>query len=392
MSSRYYRSCIVPAVMAAFLVSSCAPFMVRNYSGGADSQPVKILVLKTSGSVTLSSRSAFSINRNAVPQSASDSMNTSCTLNPGSVNGSITVNPGHDPLMVNGQAYRGSFMIRSHNHVLQVINILTVDEYLLSVVPGEIPANWEKDSLMAQAIAARTFTYYHLYATHDKNKSYDLDATAATQVYRGVADEKPQTTGAVRETSGQVMVYGAKPILSYFHSTCGGKTIDDRYVWEKSHLPYLKGTTCGFCNDSTKFSWKSILNLAEIRAGLSKKHSDLGTIRTISFKKKDDRVVEVLIHHSRGTIRMNGNNFRLMFPPEKIRSLYFTSKNENNCLVLTGHGWGHGVGLCQWGARGMALRGYGYKDILRHYYLGVKITDIGNSYIASKDKNSINCQ
>jgi stage II sporulation protein D len=392
MRSRYHKSHIALVLMSSFMISSCAPFMVRDYQGDADNHPVKILVLKTSGSVTISSRKAMYVYRNDTLVGNDTLSGLSLNFNPDNVKSAINVEPGNEPVMVNGQPYRGSLIIRRHNDGLMIINVLPIDEYLMSVVPGEIPANWDKEALRAQAVAARTFTYYHIKTSHSKFSAYDLDATVATQVYRGIIDEKPQTTEAVKDTSGQIMVYEDKPILSYFHSTCGGKTIDDRYVWEKSHLPYLQGITCGFCNDSTRYSWESKLHLAEIHAAMLKKYPAMGAIRAISFKKKDDRVVEVLINNSRGTIRMNGNNFRLMFSPEKIRSLYFTSKKDSDGLVLKGHGWGHGVGLCQWGARGMAMRGYSYREILSHYYMGVKIASVRNSYIASKHKNLFNYQ
>ncbi len=387
------RTSSIGLIMASVLmISSCSPFLLRDYRGDADNHRVRVLIARTSGAVTVTSRSAMKLHRNGSPVDAAVSSGTSCTYTPGMIIGDVSIEPGTDPIHVNGQPYRGSMLLRRHNESIQVINLLTVDEYLLSVVPGEIPANWDRESLKAQAVAARTFTYYHLASGKNRDAIYDLDATAATQVYRGMIDEKPQTTEAVRATAGQIMVYDGRPILAYFHSTCGGKTVDDRYVWAQSSMPYLQGTTCGFCNDSTKYKWETTLDLAEIRSCLTKKYPSMGSIRAISFMKKDDRVVEVVIRHAGDTIRMNGNSFRLLFPPEKIRSLYFTSKKVNDRLALKGHGWGHGVGLCQWGARGMAMRGYDYRNILRHYYTGVTIGSVRTSYIAVKQRPSSACQ
>ncbi len=386
MLVQFRTYCVGLVMITAFMIGSCAPLMLRDYRGDADNYPVRIQIVRAA-TVTISSSSPMKIYRNGEPVNPSAANDMSYTYTSGMISGTLKIKPGDGPLHVNGKPYRGSIIIRRQNEALQVINVASIGEYLLSVVPGEIPANWDRESLKAQAVAARTFTYYHLKSENDPDQAYDLDATAATQVYRGMADEKPQTTEAVRATAGQVMVFDGRPILSYFHSTCGGKTVDDRYVWEKSNLPYLQGVKCGFCNDSTKYRWESTLSLAEIRSNLIKKHPQVGTIRGISFRKKDDRVVEVVITHTLGTIRMNGNNFRLLFQPEKIRSLYFNSRKETGGLVLKGHGWGHGVGLCQWGARGMAMRGYDYKDILRHYYAGVSIQNIKTAYIAAKQKN-----
>ena len=144
-----------------------------------------------------------------------------------------------------------------------IVNILKIDEYLLGVVPCEIPSGWEMEALKAQAVAARTYAYYHLIYKRKKGSLYDLDATTNSQVYRGIADEKERTTEAVVATSGEIISYNSMPIISYFHSTCGGKTIDDKYVWTKNDLVYLKGVTCGYCEASTKYTWESKMSLEE---------------------------------------------------------------------------------------------------------------------------------
>ncbi len=386
---KLYRLLTGQAVLLTILLVACSSSIIRHY-GDYDSQTVKILIMKTKDKFTISSRGSIKVNNKQAVTVNKD--RSRVTANPRTMEGTIAIETENEPLLLNGIAYRGSILIKTINGTAFIINILTIDEYLISVVPGEIPANWEMEALKAQAIAARTFTHYHVSTQKKRDAIYDLDATAASQVYRGMSDEKPQTTAAVRATSGLVMVYDEKPILAYFHSTCGGKTIDDSHVWEKSRHPYLQGRKCGFCNDSTKYEWESELTLDEIRNCLMKKFPAMGSIRAILFKKKDDRVVEVVINHGNGSSRMSGNNFRLLFPTEKIRSLYFISKKIKNGLALKGHGWGHGVGLCQWGARGMAQSGYNCREILKHYYTGVKIASIKNTCVASKSRNNATYQ
>jgi stage II sporulation protein D len=380
--------CSTYLLIIFFFFSSCAPFMLnKHYSGQTDTAIVRVLLLKTKASFTISSESPISISGATEQIITHDNPSNNITLNPDKIVENIKIEPGNSPLVINGQPYRGSVELRCVNGTAYVINILKIDEYLVSVVPGEIPATWEDEALKAQAVAARTYTYYHIITNRKSPALYDLDATTNSQVYKGIIDEKPRTSEAVLTTAGEIIIYDERPILSYFHSTCGGKTIDDKYVWNTSHLPYLHGVTCGFCNDSTKYTWESRLSLEEIQDNLSKKYRTIGSIRNISFRKIDDRVAEVYIQHSRGNLKITGNNFRLLFPPEKVRSLYFTSKKFNAGLILTGHGWGHGVGMCQWGARGMALRGYRYQEILKHYYTDVIITSIRNRYVASKMKD-----
>jgi stage II sporulation protein D len=232
-------------------------------------------------------------------------------------------------------------------------------------------------------VASRTFAYHRIIEARKRTSNYDLDATVLSQVYRGIAKEKPSTNHAVETTSGEVILHGGGPILSYFHSTCGGKTVNDRYVWKTSDKPYLEGVRCGFCGGSTRFTWESKLSLDEIRSRLATRHGAIGAIRSISFSRKDDRVTSVTIKHGGGVVKLTGNDFRLLFPGDTIQSLYFTSKKVKGGLVLQGNGWGHGVGMCQWGARGMAQKGYGYKRILNHYYSGVRIGRIGRDHGAS---------
>ena len=306
------------------------------------------------------------------------------TVNP------ILVEPVASFVEINGRPFRGSIEVHQRNSLLYIINIVKLDDYLLSVVPGEIPANWEGEALKAQAVAARTYIYYHLIENRGRGIGlFDLDAGIYAQVYRGTVVERPETSNAVMKTAGEIIVYKNMPIISYFHSTCGGKTIDGRYVWHRNDLEYLRGVTCNYCRDSTKYAWEAQLTIEEMKSLLQKKYGPMGAINSINFKKKEGRVVDVTVMHAKGRLTIPGNTFRLSIPDDKIRSLYFTSKKISSGLILTGHGWGHGVGMCQWGARGLAKKGYGYKNILKFYYTNVAIASIGNTDIASKIMPSI---
>jgi stage II sporulation protein D len=383
-------SCLCALVL---LTSSCAHLSLKDiFSGNADGTSIRVLILKSKESVTITGASPLGISGYHARPGVNGASADSITIKPGTISGVVSIKTDSPPLIVNGRPYRGSVEVRTAGGILQVINILKMDEYLVSVVPGEIPAGWEEEALKAQAVAARTFAYYHLINGRAKPGSYDMDATVSSQVYRGMADEKQKTTDAVMATAGEVIVYDDRPIIAYFHSTCGGKTTEDTRVWNKKHLPYLQGVTCGFCKDSTKFKWQSRLSLDDIRMGLSRKYRGIGAIHGISFRKKNDRVVDVSIRHSKGLLKISGNNFRLLFATDRVRSLYFTSKKISNGIELSGHGWGHGVGMCQWGARGMALKGYSYRDILKHYYTSVDVSGIKSGNVASKSKDNYDSQ
>lgn len=359
-------------VLMCMLWVSCAPYGMSGRQGrGADDIIVRVLIDKTRGrSVIDSERPMRIISHNGSTSTARGAI----VLDAQSTAEKMVVEPGAGPLRYNGAPYRGSIEIRPSEGKILVINRVTVREYLMSVVPGEIPSKWGREALKAQAVAARTYCYNHLYHADGRHTLYDLSSTTDSQVYRGMSVETPETTEAVVETDGEIMTYGDRPIVAYFHSTCGGKTSDAKFVWEHSDLPYLRSVECGYCTASPKFVWETSLSREEIRAALTRRYPNISSIKGISLKKKHGRVVAVSVRHSRGTLILRGNEFRLLFQPDRIKSLMFSSRVSGRDLNISGRGWGHGVGMCQWGAKGMAERGFSYREILAHYYTGVNLS------------------
>jgi stage II sporulation protein D len=280
----------------------------------------------------------------------------------------------NNEIIVNGIQVRGMIQLLPVVGKIQVVNVLKMNEYLYGVLPYEIMSGWPIEALKAQAVAARTYAYYHIM----KNNStyYDLDASTNFQVYKGTVSETDTTNKAVDSTSGIIMVYNSIPILAYFHSTCGGRTADDRFVWKGEDLPYLTSVNCSYCKNSPFYGWQVNISLDEIYEALLKKYKTVGQIRAITLGREDNRVSNIKIEHANGIIRMTGNDFRMMFEAKKIKSLYFEAKQTRNGLILNGHGWGHGVGMCQWGAKEMAGQGKNFYDILRFYYRGISVVSI----------------
>ena len=290
-------------------------------------------------------------------------------------------------IYVDNIGYRGKIELHNVFGKIHVINILSIEEYLYSVVPSEMPASWNNEALKSQAIASRTYSYYFILKNKDKN-IYDLDATTNFQVYKGISAETKSSIEAVDKTSGIIMTYNSEPIIAYFHSTSGGKTSDDRDVWPDSNLPYLKSVECSYGKDSPHYEWKTTLSMNEITSALNKKYKSIGQITKISFKKHNDRVVEVTVQHNNGSVTLTGNEFRLLMNPQKLKSTYITIKKENDQFLINGKGWGHGIGMCQWGAKGRGEHGFKYEDILKYYYKDVKFTKINNNYLA-QEKGSL---
>ncbi|HQO04226.1 MAG TPA: SpoIID/LytB domain-containing protein [Spirochaetota bacterium] len=367
-------------LVTVILVSSCTPsreYLIRNqHQISSMSQEVRVLITKTSDNIIVSSSSKIRISDKKTGKITYNDSGNKIIFRPEKINAPVMIESWNEPLRINGNPYRGYLELHNVLGKMYVVNVLKMDEYLYGVVPAEMPVSWNAEALKAQAIAARTYAIYHI--ERNKNALYDLDATTKFQVYNGFSVEDTRTNHAVQSTSGEIGVFKHKPILSYFHSTCGGTTINDKYVWEGNDLPYLEGIRCPFCKESPKYSWHDDLSVDEIKHALRKEYNEISRIKGVSFKKINGRVVSVVVRHDNGRIKLTGNQFRLLVSPRRIRSLYFTAKKTKQGLAFNGHGWGHGVGMCQYGAKGMAEKGVQYKDILKYYYTGIDIVNINN--------------
>jgi stage II sporulation protein D len=367
------------------IFSFCSPsrnYLLKQNATGVDKLFIRILLKKTDGRVLVSSKTKLKIKDNKTGIILYNDRGKDIYYQPEQIINPVAIESLESPIIIDNERYRGSIEIHNILGKIQVINILQINEYLYSVVPGEIISTWEMEALKAQAVAARTYTYHHLVS--NKKAIYDLDNSSNFQVYKGIAVEKESTNRAVDETSGKIALYFGKPIIAFFHSTCGGKTMDDKFVWNGEGQEYLKSVICPYCKESPYFNWEEKITLYEIKDYLGKKYKGIGQITGVSFQRKEDRVVSTVVHHKNGIVKLTGNELRLLFPEKKIKSLFFTAKKVKDGLILTGHGWGHGVGMCQWGAKGMAEKGADYKSILRYYYKGISISDFGQRDYAGR--------
>lgn len=273
---------------------------------------------------------------------------------------------------IDQQSYRGFFMISSTAEGLDAVNHVMVEEYLYGVVPREMSPDWSEHALMAQAVAARTYALY----IREKNrmKPYDLEAGTASQVYGGYSAETEWTNNAVDATKGQVMTYDGKLIIAYFHSDSGGHTEDAGNVW-RVELPYLKGIPDRFGGNCVKTGWEYFLSYDAASALLKKSGFNVGKIHrlTADGKSRSGRTLSIRIFSDRGRFAMTSNNFRISIGADKIKSSCFDVIPQFHGILFKGKGYGHGVGMSQWGAYQMAQTGFVYPAILNHYYQGIKI-------------------
>jgi stage II sporulation protein D len=297
----------------------------------------------------------------------------------------------------NGKRYRGEIAITATDSGMLVVNVLSMNDYLRGVVPLEIgnrtPAEFA--AVQAQAVAARTYAYKHL----TSSRAFDMYATVQDQVYGGVDAEKPQSDSAITTTADVVVLYNGQPITTPYHSTCGGSTAAVSEVWyDQPDQPYLRpvsdkipGTNNYYCDPSPRFSWTQNYDATSLRAVIEKylatytnaPKDGVGRITDISEQGRtpSGRVAALAVQTDRGSYTLRGNDIRFVLRDPKgaiLNSTSFTftretSGGEVSSLTVNGRGYGHGIGMCQWGAIGRARAGQNYRTILETYYPGTTI-------------------
>ncbi len=280
-------------------------------------------------------------------------------------------------MSIDRRRYRGDVVIHATSGGFDVVNYVPLEEYLYGVVPKEMSHKWSKDALMAQAVASRTYVLY--VKNKNRDKPYDVEATTASQVYGGYDAETSASNSAVNATRGQVMTYNGNLIIAYFHANSGGYTEDAKNVWS-AELPYLKGIPDRFSERVPGGSWECFLSFEEVGRRLNKYGIDVGRIRALepAGVSRSGRTLQLKVVSDKGTYAFKSNNFRIKIGETKLKSTRFRIRSHGHGFWIRGSGYGHGVGMSQWGANRMAQSGYKYEDILQHYYRGVDIVELSS--------------
>jgi stage II sporulation protein D len=327
---------------------------------------------------------------------------------------------------INGLTYRGDIEVLRHDSSdMTIINVLPLEQYLYGVVPCEIEASAHPEAIKAQAVAARTYTmnnmgkYSHI--------GFDLSNTTYCQVYKGYSKEDSRVIQAVDETIGKVVTYDGKTAQVFYFSSSGGRTEDAKNVWG-SDIPYLKSVEDKYeSGNSWNYTWEATYTAEQIKKAMLSRNYDLGNILGVEITKVSEsgRVTELTIYGTKGQriftnsatrsvlSQLNSQWYRIETDADvyvvgennedmkkinlsnkkavsssgvqdiqiqagKMTAISAGGKIETVSVVPTtykflGRGWGHAVGMSQEGAKGMALAGYNYEDILRHYFQGTQV-------------------
>lgn len=271
--------------------------------------------------------------------------------------------------------YRDEVLIyRNPKGSLDVINRLSLDDYLKGVIPFEGNPNWSLESLKAQAIASRTFALSKMIVQRDGE--YDVTAGVMSQVYAGKQIENARTNEAVEATRGEVLLYKGKLFPGYYHSTCGGATAAADLVWRVKPLAPLGGVECKFCQRSPHYKWEARVTPEEIKQKLAKQEMPVQAVLGIRTDKidKTGRAHKLVIQSTWAEKVVDANAFRVWVDPMRLKSNLITKVAfRDGAFVFKGKGWGHGVGMCQYGMKYLGELGYSCQGILEYYYPGVTI-------------------
>ena len=342
-------------------------------------------------------------------------------------NGNIAFVSNSSVISLDGVAYRGTIeLIPTAENTFTVINFVNINDYIASVVGKEMSPSWHIEALKAQAVCARSYTI----STFNKHSSlgFNLCATQDCQVYKGISGESEKTVQAAHETKNQVLTYEGKVASTLYSSSNGGSTAYSKNVWGND-VPYLTGKADIHENPAeiSNSPWQVKLTNEEIKEKLGQNDIDIGDIYDIKVTGADEfgRTYKVTIYGTKGSFDLVNDKTRTFFglrsqkysitdSKTNTAKLYAKGSGEAsrvssyNCIsssgvketpaqigvqtvsgiksysirnssipdgtyLLDGTGWGHGLGMSQWGAKAMADKGFSYTDILEFYYTGTTL-------------------
>lgn len=328
-------------------------------------------------------------------------------------------------LQVEDRHYRDFLKVTSNNNKIIPVVVTDINNYLYGVVPREISASWPIEAVKAQAVAARNFTLYNL--DRHSHEGYDLCDTVHCQVFGGVDYEKERSNIAVDETKNITIKYNGRIIPAYYHSNSGGQTANSENIWS-AKVPYLRGVKDEFSVGAPNSNWTYNVSTRDLNDKLREEGIDIGSVVSIEPIEisENNRVVKLLVVGTNGKKVLEKEKIRRILGTSNLKSIWYKVKTNSDVYVIDGKnnkpmkasltessiitgrdvisnrssntinnivnviskddkkrmnytpevftfegkGWGHGLGMSQWGAKKMAELGYTFEEILEHYYSG----------------------
>ncbi len=272
---------------------------------------------------------------------------------------------------VKNQLFRNEIWIHSKGKKCDVINRVSIEKYLVGLINSEFSSSWNIESVKAQAIAARSYAYVKI--KNSTKRHFDVEASSKDQVYEGFSKEDQRAKKILRDTRGMILSLGGKSVFkAFYHSTCGGQTELPERVWGR-RVPGYQRVRCPYCRSSPRYRWQLEINQKDLIAKLKLKSKGIKILRIESGRERiagRTSKIRLLIQKGKKNqwIEYDGTDFRSKLNPAELRSTAFWVKRSKKGWILSGRGNGHGVGLCQWGAKVMGEKGFKMNRILAHYY------------------------
>lgn len=304
--------------------------------------------------------------------------------------GPVSVESPSGFLTVSGKPFRETIVIHPISSrkgwECEVVNHVDIESYLDGLVNMEFNASWPQEAIDAQVIAARTYALYQMMVMSTKKggSHFDLDSDIKDQVYDGSTREDYRSKRSANRTRGMILKASLGdhwPIKAYYHSTCGGVTELPEVVWGKPEKGFKRRVACGYCKNSPRFVWDVPLTSREIAEAFQKGGKwgrDLVTSRLLDLRVAEQdpsgRALRVVskwksLEGREFALEVPANTFRNWIGPSRLKSTNFQSLAAGpDGWVLRGKGFGHGVGLCQWGAKTLGEMGKTSSQILKFYY------------------------
>ena len=346
----------------------------------SDEPVVRVALLRADHDIVMEGEELFLEHSNGVTTPMRGRATARVNKNGVFVEGVGTAQPGLrvvnrlGPIRIGDREFPGTLELHTDQGRLLVVNELPLERYLAGVVASEVPKSWSVEAKKAQAVAART---YALMKQADADRAWDLEATVDDQVYSGKAVDG-STRAAVTATHGEVLTRDGYLVSAFYHSTCGGMTELPKDVWPEQPSHGNTAVVDGFCERSPHTIWTVDVTPERLLAAASGAGHEASQVRGLHVRSRStsERITGIDLVTDRGTVTWSGQRFRELLGYGRIKSARFEVAVQGGAFRLSGKGFGHGVGMCQWGARGMATAGEVYRDILGKYYPGSKIERI----------------
>jgi len=301
----------------------------------------------------------------------------------------LEVVPQSSPgVWVDGRLYRGRVrLVAQSDGKLIAINVVALEDYVASVVDGEMPSAFPIEARRAQAVVARTYGLARQ-SVAAPDAEFDVYGSERSQKYLGVeysdrtgrrlAGESEASRRVAAETAGRVLTYEGRIFTSYYSAVCGGCTTSGSELFPDA-APCHRAVPCEFCLDAERYRWRAQFTSKEFREAInSLDRGQLGSIRRVRMLTPPGcgKLARLEIRDDRRAVEVSGWDLRQVAPAGRLFSPHVTVQLLDESVVVEGRGHGHGVGFCQWGARGQALAGRNWQQILQHYYPGATIQSV----------------